>query len=77
MKELSLGTIEQNLYWGAENLTRSGVGNVYELRNESLATVSSTDNNWFAKTSTREPVGVDDYSMEIVEEERKPPLILG
>ena len=77
VKELSSGTFDQNLYGGVEDLARSGVGNVYELRNENLVTIPSIDKNWFAKTNTMEPVGVDDYSMEIVEEERKPPLILG
>ena len=87
VKELSSGTFEQNLYGGVEDLTRSGVGKVDELRNENLATIPSINKNWFAKTNamepvgvddySMEPVGVDDYSMEIVEEERKPPLILG
>jgi len=86
VKELSSGTIETNLFWGAENLSRAGVGTVGEFENEDLVTNVTHPRNWFAtKTTTDKPTvcqhdGVaheEVYPMEVVEPEKKPPLILG
>ena len=61
-----------------------------ELAGESLAlnvTTATPDRNWFAKKDgNKEPIleigsvadpGQEDYPMEVVEQEKKPPLILG
>ena len=86
VKELSSGTIETNLFWGAENLSRAGVGMVGEFDNEDLVTNVTHPRNWFAtKTTTDKPTvcqhdGVaheEVYPMDVVEPEKKPPLILG
>ena len=42
-KNLSSGTYESRLFWGAENLSSAGVGVVQELDGESLAQVLIRD----------------------------------
>ena len=90
-KELSSGTFDSNMFWGADNLTRAGVGKMNEFDDEILANAPNPITNWFANkrkvneyTAGQQVIAgqiskknVEDYSMEVVEEERKPKLILG
>ena len=82
VKELSSGTFDTNMFWGAENLSRAGVGKVGELDNEEPVMDATHSRNWFAiKKTTDEPTVHEDddvvYPMDIVEPEKKPALVLG
>ena len=79
-KDLSSGTFGSRLFWGADNLSSAGVGVVQELAGESLAQVPTTatpDRNWFAKREGIDNMVQEEYPMEVVEQEKKPPLIIG